>query len=204
MSFNPILPSSGSGANNTQINKLAADVRGSKVTQVFKDATDRRVLLGRGKGDFYGLKVSKPGVDVYDATDSQLIFNSDQNVFKIVGEGTASDVGFTTTAFASNHNLQGGATTITHNLGFKPIVIAFLVNNDAGLTPLPYVANNYKGLSTPGFVTQTIRIQSVTDTTFQIYRDQYVNAYSSGVDVLFTMPSNTYKYYLLQETAADN
>lgn len=46
---------------------------------IFKDDVGtRRVLLGKGN-DFYGIKVSKTGSDVYSATDDELLFSSSFN-----------------------------------------------------------------------------------------------------------------------------
>src|SRR5579872_4588155 len=64
------------------------------------------------------LKISKPGFDVRSATDAQLQFNSNQDIFKIVLTGTLASIatsGPTTT------------TTIAHNLGYIPAVLAFTV-----------------------------------------------------------------------------
>ena len=48
------------------------------------DGTVNRVSLGLLSDGSYGLKVSPENVDVLTADDSELIFNSSQNVFKIV------------------------------------------------------------------------------------------------------------------------
>jgi hypothetical protein len=57
------------------------------------DGNNDRILLGFQKDGFgtgvdYGLKISKDGEDVKTASNDNLIFNSAQNVFKIVGAGT--------------------------------------------------------------------------------------------------------------------
>lgn len=71
------------------LNGVMRDVDAMKKVQIFKDDTGtRRVLMGRGPDGFYGLKVSQEGSDVYEAGDDELVFNSDQNVFKIIATGT--------------------------------------------------------------------------------------------------------------------
>jgi hypothetical protein len=184
MSFNPILPSSGSGANNTQINKLAADVRGSKVTQVFKDAKDRRVLLGKGKNDFYGLKVSKPGFDVYSTADENLVFNSNNNVFKIVDSGVV-DLVVT--------NPSTSATAVyNHNLGYKPAFVAFadIIGNQYSL-PLPTF--DIYGTGSGTVLNFQKAIQADSSTTQLLFSYYAASA----------QPTTTYKirYYIFKETA---
>lgn len=102
---------------------------------VTEDNSDKRVFLGKigdGAND-WGMKVSQEGVDVASATDSQLVFNSANNLFKIVDTGTATvpalgaaptsdsftsssitiDTNITTTeplAFFAYGKLTGGAT----------------------------------------------------------------------------------------------
>jgi hypothetical protein len=163
---------------------------GKNVVQVFKDDTGtRRVLLGRGKNGFYGLKVSQPGVDVYDAEDNQLVFNSQQNVFKIV----ASD----TTTIGSD-----GSTVTTreieHGLTFTPIPLAFL--NDVTITDVG--AN----LSLPFPTFENLNIDTVND----VIQDRSRLFVSANATKLFITLLNAtgspiadldVKYYLLQETA---
>jgi hypothetical protein len=184
MSFNPILPSSSSGANNTQINKLAADVRGSKVTQVFKDAKDRRVLLGRGKDDFYGLKVSKPGFDVYSASDDNLIFNSNNNVFKILEKRTVTLV--------KSASTDGVEVIETHTYDFNPIVFAFWTSATVN-APLPYFNVN----ATSGIIDEQIWCYtrlSGRQIRFFIKTPSAGSLYASSLE-------RTITYYLLQETS---
>jgi len=66
------------------------------------------------------LKVAKDGYDALTATDDQLIFNSTQNILKIVQTGTATiNVPSSANDFADN-------VTITHNLGFIPKYTAYV------------------------------------------------------------------------------
>jgi hypothetical protein len=160
---------------------------GKNVVQVFKDDTGtRRVLLGRGKNGFYGLKVSQPGVDVYDAEDSQLVFNSQQNVFKIVQDPTTVPI----TAPANTTN----TTTIAHGLSYKPAVVAYL---EAGIasgarTPLPtWTALTRDDAN--GFVMFETWINVEVDET-NIYI-RFFNATSGAIG-----PLNV-TIYLLQESA---
>jgi hypothetical protein len=57
----------------------------------------------------YGLKISKPGVDVDSATNVQTVFNSENNTFKIF-------MGATTTS----------ATSFAHGLSYPPAFMYFV------------------------------------------------------------------------------
>jgi hypothetical protein len=128
-------------------------------------------LLGKGANNFYGLKVSKPGIDVYTAPDSDLIFNSSQNVFKIVQSGTVDIV---TGAGEAND------VTVTHNLGYAPVVIAYLQLTDGIITPIPqYVGSSYTWLTS-----NPVNVKFVYSAT------------TPGATATWTI-----KYYFLQESA---
>lgn len=60
-----------------------------------------RVILGN-LGSVYGLKVSKPGIDVTTATDSQLLFNTQNNFLRTIITGTISLGAGTTTSTTVN------------------------------------------------------------------------------------------------------
>ncbi len=74
------------------------------------------------------VKVAKDGYNADTATDAQLIFNSSQNVFKIVVSATATRLVPSLTAGATD------TLTIPHNLGYIPSVMAYV--NGAGSTYL--------------------------------------------------------------------
>jgi len=65
----------------------------------------------------YGIKVSKTGNDVKTATDDDIILTSKRNCLKV------DDV-FTDTI--STDGFAVGSKTVTHNLGFVPVVILIL------------------------------------------------------------------------------
>ncbi len=75
------------------------------------------LLEGGGAGGLFGIKVSKPGVDVKTANAKDLVLTSLLASLKIkqIGSGTLSITG------------GSGSTlvTIQHNLGYIPIVIAY-------------------------------------------------------------------------------
>lgn len=164
-----------------QVNQNIAQLKVQDVTNIFKDDTGtRRVLLGKGKNDFYGMKVSQVGTDVYDGADEDMVFNSDNNLFKIVTTGTYTLTG-TYDGAVEHYNVF----TIPHGLAFTPVVIAFY----DGTRPLPFFEVG-AGLS--------VEIQAMWE----------ISVDETNIYILHTIPTgtsgdyfNTIKYYLLQETA---
>ena len=188
MPFVPLNSTNSDIQNLSQTTDMFRELYARQTTEIFKDGTgQRRVLLGKGASDFYGLKVSKPGYDVYTATDSQLIFNSAQNVFKIVSTATVS-----ITASATSNNV----TTISHGLSYVPIIVAFLNAGLAGgavRTPLPtWTTLNRDDIN--HVVNFRTWINAEVDAT-NVYID-FINSTASTVGPL------SITYYLLQESAA--
>lgn len=70
----------------------------------------------------YGIKVSKAGFDVKTTADKNLILTSKYPVLKVKMQGSGS-----VTVSGGN-----GVATITHNLGYRPIIIAFCDNAASG------------------------------------------------------------------------
>lgn len=197
---------------------MIRDLNKRERVDIFKDdAGTRRVLLGKGSNGFYGLKVSPEGVDVYTATDDQLIFNSDQNVFKIdtiltgsiavdfaLAAGPGADAGFSQTSTNS--------LVLPHGLSHIPVVSIFMYDSTA------YVPVTNGGLlKSVGFSTTNplVAFQAATvGSMATAYWDVNVDATNvtisgrrsgfqrAGVGVgAQTYPSAALKVYCLQETA---
>lgn len=145
------------------------------------------------------VKVAKPGFDANSATDDQLIFNSNQNILKII---TSNIV----TIPAKNVSAGSFATdfiTIPHGLPEPPLVqssarvtMFFLdsslnVYDISGYTPLPYVAT---------YPPQQIRDYSILTSVDEdnIYFGAF---YSTEAGFSYNFPAIPIKYYILQETA---
>lgn len=80
---------------------------------VFDDSTNRVLIGYQTVLQQWGLFVSKPGVDVTEATADQLVFNSEQDVFKIVSKVPISVSVVAPGAFY-------GQTVIPHGLDYTP------------------------------------------------------------------------------------
>ena len=177
------------------LNSAIRELNNRDVTQLFKDDTGTyRVLLGKGSNGFNGLKVSQTGKDVTTATDSELVFNSDQNVFKIVDSGTIITTQFTTTnpgagSFKAESSIVG---TYTHNLGYVPVVIAFM-GDSSSYSMLPFTDYTNSGGSQAWWWTMSVQANT---TTIQVTVD--VMSYGAGIAIA---SDYSIKFYLLQETA---
>ena len=188
--FLPFNSKSSNPTNWNQVNILAKDVGKSKVTQIFNDQTDRRVLLGKGKSDFYGLKVSKPGFDVYDAGDDDLIFNSDNNVFKIVLSGVTT---ISVAAFDTYEEVN-----VAHGLGYAPLVVAYVdvVGDGANYDALPYTSIETSGAGS-GNIARHIKVNTNSlYLRFYCFTPDYAANPLKADDYTFNI-----KYYVIQETA---
>lgn len=173
--------------NLSQATDMFRELFDRQVTEIFKDSAGvRRVLLGKGANGFYGLKVSKAGQDVYTATDSQLVFNSGQDIFKIVAV-----VSLSITALATTNNI----TTYAHGLGYVPAVVGFLNAGLAGgavRTPLPTWTSLTRDDINHQVVFRTW-INAEADAT-----NLYIDFFNSTAG---TVGPLTVTVYLLQETA---
>lgn len=187
--FTPLLTTNSNETNFGLINNMVRDLNAKEVTEIFKDdAATRRVLLGKGANGFYGLKVSPAGVDVYDATDDQLIFNSGQNVFKIVNADTVP--------ISHSHTANSArSTSVPHGQSGVPVVVAFANDLVAPGVPtgvsynMPFL---YPAVSGGNLVISTYLYLYVDGTNIT------VASWSANVT---TIVSNV-RYYILQETAA--
>ena len=128
------------------------------------------------------VKIAKEGYDAATAPDDKLIFNSNQNVLKVVDSDTV-----TISAIAG----QGTVSEIYHNLGFTPMVIAtvkspLMPGNNRAMCPY---------LSSPWLSTGSMaQIINVTESLLQFEVQLGASATGSVGDWEF-------RYYLLQESA---
>lgn len=187
--------SNGQIANS--VNSLIRDVEGMQTTQIFKDdAGTRRVLLGRGANGFYGLKVSEDGIDVFDAADEDLVFNSNNNVFKIVSSGFINSPAVTIAAPGAGNfgtDTQYSAN-VSHGLGYAPIVLGFTA--DGGYyKPLP-LAGSTAGSATSAFWQELFVVADATN----VYVGYHIMTYGQAISAAAGF--YRVKYYLLQESAS--
>src|SRR5260221_9771691 len=69
-------------------------------SKTYFDQTNSRMIEGLLPDGSYGMWVSKPGYDVITATGDQLVFNSNQNIFKIDRKSTRLNSSHTVISYA--------------------------------------------------------------------------------------------------------
>lgn len=152
------------------------------------DGSNNRSLMG-SRNNVPGFYVSKEGIDVETADDDQLIFNSNQNVFKIILTDTA-----VVTLPPGYGDYVEYTVDITHGYGNTPMVV--------GSVDFPSATNEGK------FMLPITLVETTGGTTgvaafFRVKQNYFtctVKARNSGADTY--EGDYTFKYYILQETAA--
>ncbi|MFE7720093.1 hypothetical protein ACFU44_13750 [Nocardia rhizosphaerihabitans] len=162
---------------------LVYDANGIPLIYIASDANGNPVL-----------KVAPPGVDATTAPNSQLIFNSAQNVFKVIWSATATVPLIPLVAVPPDVS----SVTVDVDTGLEatlpPAFHAYLqVGSEA--YALPHESTNPQSTNTAG-VSWSLKASTYVSSGKIHFRLLGQN-YSSIADV----PSLTVKYYLYQETA---
>lgn len=143
-----------------------------------------RLLISANSGDF-SMKVSKPGDDALTTPDADLLFNSNQNIFKVVQTGTISG---TKAAFATSATF-----TDSHSLGYTPAVMAFIPVGSGEYIPTPFQQH-----TTAGLLLEEISCHvSSTQVKLKMFSPN-----TAGNPFYEIARSMSIKYYLFTETAA--
>lgn len=153
-------------------------------------------LIIRADGISFDMKVSKPTEDVLEAGDDELIFNSNQNLFKIVYTGTLS-MGSQSVASGSQQ-LRTATYTFPTPFTSPPAVIAYAST----------VAGDFFLWSGTKFITWGV----TTGSGIVIYRSDtyemsitntrvnFNSMFLNGENLARDAPAYTIKYYILQES----
>lgn len=182
-------PSQDNGHQLAFINQNFQAIANSLNPFILSDGSNGRLLLGKDSTGNYVLKISAAGFDAFNAANANLLFNSDQNTFKIVQTGTST----VTVPGPSTAGIRISAV-ISHNLGYVPAVFTYVstppgFGGATGSTPTPWTS--YSNSGTLEFIAD---YYAVTATTIQFYT-QVTNVNPTGWDGVWS-----FKYYLLQET----
>jgi hypothetical protein len=166
---------------------------------IFSNGANTKMYIGKDGSGNYIFKVAKDGFDADTATNDQLIFNSAQDTFKIVGKYTASF-----SATCAGFNESNTLFSITHNLGYQPLYIASVaittntLNGVTGTYPIPYLlpagSNNTTGNNIWGFLAGVVPY-TVSNTTIQF--EAVVGSQNGSGQTI----AGTVTVYVLQETA---
>lgn len=137
------------------------------------------------------LKVAPVGVEVDTAADNELVFNSSQNVFKIVKVLTGTLPSVTVNPGAGNYGSTFSTVSLNHDLGFIPAFQAYYQTGSTfGAIPSSFSSNT-------GAATAFWRGIEVFSTRSQI--NFQLSMLSFGINIQ-AGPFNV-KAYVLQETA---
>jgi len=152
-------------------------------------STDKFRVSITATDDSFAMKVSQSGVDVRTATNDQLVFNSENNIFKIVRTGT-----FTLPALdAAGGAIDTSVTTFDTGVASATPLAAtvYAVDELGAYSALPIMSTNYSGLFQ---LIRTLRIE-LSGGTVQLRVD---SQNFTGMPI----SAVTAKYYLFQETIA--
>jgi hypothetical protein len=160
------------------------------------DGTTNVTLYGYNPAlNKWGFFVTQAGTEVTTNTDlSKFIFNSSQDIFKIVKSSTATLI---LNASYPSSNAPAKTTSVAHGLSTVPAAIAYFGmsnNNFPGVVTgtqysMPYVTFG-------GSYRFAFSIDA-TNLNFSYYNDS-----GSAADFTSTPVTATFKYYILQETAS--
>lgn len=145
---------------------------------IVHDGSYNKALFGRDGSGNYVVKVAKNGFDVLTASDGDLIFNSANNLFKIVYTSPTVSIPSSGTATST--------VTVAHGLSYTPTILAF-ASVASVYQPTPAIDVN----TTTGAVLS--KVEAYVDATNVTIKATYPGS---------TVPSgNSVKYYLMRETA---
>lgn len=181
-----------SNSSNQKIITLGKQANGL-FSLLFNNGSNNVMLVGQDSTGAYVVKIGKNGQDPVTAPDSELIFNSNQDTFKIA---TIVTYNFN---FTASGYLAGTQYTVPHNLGYVPLIQGFATLTSApgatGNYPLPYIYTVTQTPTIPAafLIGGIINVQGVDDNNIYVG----VGLGSSGETI-----AGTLKFYVLQETAS--
>lgn len=178
-------------------------------TKTYYDATNSRMLEGLLPDGSYGLWVSTPGIDVTTAdpdVPGQLIFNSNQNVFKIAKKIITTIPSFPITVAGG-----GGVTILTfpHGLSFTPIIDAYVTAQLLAADSFTFLTSSYVRL--PVYISGDLNSYAFPATSGSLFAldiltavdnmNVYIqaNCGSASSDTILSIPLTV---FMLQETAS--
>lgn len=153
-------------------------------------------LIGKNE---QGLFISQSGIDVTQATDRQLAFNSSQSVLQeVVPKSTATIPGV-----AVAYNGVGiESVKVAHGLNYEPAMLAYanlpvllsLGNTVNANVPMPYNSGTYYLYTGTGSAAANIELTPAVDSAYVYFTYYSQGTGSSGST---NVPAITVTYYLL-------
>lgn len=152
------------------------------------------------------IKIAQPGINVLTATDSQLVFNSEQDTFKIIDKGSGEIPSFTT-------NGSGNGSTILeipHGQTFEPIVDVYVQAQFVNIASSTIVSSSYIPLPILGqtgtnfgyvfFDTDESTIEALNISFGVDETNIYIQAVDKGGNPGQTLAPIPVTYFVRQET----
>lgn len=173
-------------------------------TKTYYDNTNARMIEGKLPDGSYGLWVSKPGTDVSDVNapaDGGLIFNSNQDILKIVTSGQVSQTvpNIANTVSVGSY-IQTVSFVTTNNK--PPAVIAYFSfsnGNSLTLGGIPIVTGNPQALP----YTAAVAAAPIISVFFDITSSILTFYFNQLTEETYNLPPIiTYTYFILQETVS--
>lgn len=190
--INPMAHATSSISPRAQGTQSAGKVTTKDSKIVANDGTNNIGLFGFDDAGNMVVKVAKPGFDANNATDEELIFNSAQDVFKIVQTGNSTSPSVAVNTGGANYATFVGTTVvIPHGLSFIPVPIG-VFDNGGLYIPLPFT--DIWQNSSSGYTQFTIDVSA--DAT-----NVYISAKAFAYNTTASVSALPVKYYLLQQTA---
>lgn len=189
---------SAQGTTQAQNHGAEATADGLKIKErqilAVQDGYEKAAFGFYGAAGKFGLKVAKDGFDATTTADENLVFNSEQNTFKIIDSGTITFPALSVSnpgvgSFGGNLATNSRA----HGLGYQPAIIAFINDGSNGYQSTPFMSINPSGTSCYWF--KLYLSVNATDILATIDVTVTGRSWTTAADVFSA------KYYLLQETA---
>lgn len=185
---------SGGGKKSDSYNgKLVFEQSNNRIIGRDENFVPRMLILADGLQ--FVMKISEEGVDVLTATEDQLIFNSDNNLFKIGIAGSGQAPAITKVLAATNTYVGVDQNSIPHGLSYVPEPIGFVIVG-SNKYALPYT-RAYPLVSGGGIGVDTYTIS--TDAT-NVYLGRNTVEYGAGATA-GSSGATDIEYFLLTPTA---
>lgn len=169
--------------------KLGVVATGGYLGLVVSDGKNDILFAGREADGSIVVKVAKTGFDAKTASGNNLIFNSGQDIFKIVQKGSTT----ITVPTPSGVGASIIGDLIPHNQTHRPTIIANITSSSTGTggtgnTPTPWTS--FSGTGNLQFIAD---FNTIDDTNFQFYV-QWITSTTQFSGIW------TFTYYILQES----
>lgn len=168
---------------------------------VGRDTNNLMRLLISAQNDDFVIKISESGVDVESATNDQLVFNSAQNIFKIVDSDTvlADFAGFSAHASPVSSLEVVTLFAVDHNQGRLPAIMMFYGDGSTLALPIANGSIFFNKFTSTSW--QSVHFEVEVTTTQIIVNMTHTYAASSGsTSAVSGFTDYPFTYFVLQQS----